>query len=142
MLFFFIPAFLLSAQETVVLKRGPVDITGIDPLPRNAHPAYYGEYVYGGIIVRVFFTHTDIYRPESWPRSTCSGYSIYSIPSEDLESVYIYQDDGGWTCIMEFPVSGDYCPFIRELIRKLVYFQGVSRGTGAFSFPAILELSG
>ncbi len=132
----------VAAQETAVLKIGPVEVIGIDPLPRNAHKAFYGEYVYGEIRVEAFFTYTDVYRPENWPSSDCSAYSIYSLPAEETAPAFIYQNQGGWTLVTRFSSPGSYCPFLKELIRKLIYFQGVSGKTGDFSFPAILEIPG
>lgn len=142
MVFFFLPAFGVSAQETAILKRGPVEIRGIDPLPRNAHQAYYGEYTYRDSLIETYVTYTEVYLPEGGAVEDCSVYDLYFLPSEADRTAVIYQDPAGWTLVARFSDDLDYCPFLTELIRKLVYFQGVSGGTKDFSFPAVLELPG
>ncbi|MBN2050788.1 MAG: hypothetical protein JW760_10115 [Spirochaetales bacterium] len=128
----------LPAEETGVLKRGPIETQGIPLLPRNAHHSYFGEYVYRGETLKVYVTFTEIFRPETWKRSDCDVYETYLVPSEQGETVYVYRNDGGWTLVAGFPSSGEHCRFLNELIRKLIYFQGVSGGNRSFSFPAVL----
>ena len=130
----------VTAEEVIILKRGPIETYGIDPLPKNAHPAFYGEYIYNEGLVEAYVTYTDIYRQESWNLSKCSGYDIYILPSAETKPAFMYQDPGGWTLIIRFSFDGEYCIFLKELIRKLIYFQGISRNGGTFSFPAIIEL--
>jgi len=130
----------VPAEETAILKRGPLEIQGIDPLPRNAHPAFYGEYLYGSIVIESYFTYTSIYLPADWPRSGCSGYEIHIVPGEGDDVVFIYRDTDGWSLITRFPEPGEYCAFLGELVAKMKYFQGIYRGAGEFSFPAVLTI--
>ncbi len=140
-----VPVFLYPQDteepDVSILKRGPIQIQGLDFLPPNALPADYGLYDYAGSEVSVYFLRREIVPNSTWQKDECGGYSLWVLDS-DVSRVFFYQDSNGWSVFIEMdPDVRDTCKFTGQFLRRLRYFLGISRDTRTVSFPAVLEFS-
>jgi hypothetical protein len=130
--------------DVILLLKGPNKRRGIDVLPPNVIPYFYGEYQFRNHTVIVNYTTEAIVPSGTWGQTQCAPYAVkqYSHPVKpNLWDVYFYQREDRWFVFMILPVEiEDPCLFISSFIKKLTYFIGITREEQTVPLPAVIEL--
>lgn len=124
-----------------ILTKGPEFRRGIPVLYPNAIPCFYGEYAYGDLTVRVFYTEEPIAVRESWESYPCPGVPLSRLPGRS-DLVLYYEDARDWKVFFLFPPSVDEgapCRFIGVFLARLTYFLGITGDERVVPLPAILR---
>jgi hypothetical protein len=159
-LLFLVPV-AVRADDTAILREGPVSVRGIPYLPPNVLSAFRGDYVIdpgdggkGAPLVRAFdtpeppaavvvYTRRPLVLPEDWPAVRCRSLMLLQVRGEESYTL-CYRDGNGYTLFFAFPETGqppDACRFVESFVRRfqlLVGFLGEKREP---PFPAILRLA-
>jgi hypothetical protein len=144
------PALLLIAQEAdepdeevSVLLRGPIRRKGLPYIYPNALTTYFGEYDFRGEMVTLFYAEGNVVPDEEWEPFVCTNTRLFVIPGGSGTTLF-YRNSAGWVVIFSVPEGArsgaDICPFITVFLDRFTYFRGISRQSGAVSFPAVLNL--
>lgn len=133
-----------SDTDVILLLKGPKQQRGIEVLPPNVIPYFYGEYQFFDHTVIVHFTGSTIVSPDSWDRMRCGSYPLQYFPSPirpNEETVYFYQRQDEWYIFIRIPAAVEEpCVFINPFLKKLIYFIGIARDEKTVPLPAVIEL--
>ncbi|MBT3275896.1 MAG: hypothetical protein HN368_22295 [Spirochaetales bacterium] len=128
-------------QGTAVLETGPNPGRGILMLSSNVLEFHEGRYIDGGTVLRVQYTQEQVFIPEDWVSTRCTGELLHFI-LDDGTLHYAYISEDAWAVFFSVPISYESpCSFIVIFLQRLRYFKSVSEESAPVPFPAVLEIS-